>query len=73
MKKFIARAAVEMGFILFLFYANLLMGEFERGGMGRKNGILWAFGDIFTAKNFAIGVVAALIAYAVFESLRKKI
>ena len=73
MKKFIGRAAVEMGFILFLFYANLLMGEFERGGMGRKNGMRWAFGDIFTAENFAIGMAAALIAYVFFESLRKKI
>jgi hypothetical protein len=72
-KKFIWRGAVEVGFILFLFYANLLMGEFERSGMGRKKGMLWAFGDIFTAENFAIGVAAAVIAYVLFESLRKKI
>ena len=28
------RAVIEIGFILFLFYANLLMGEFERSGGG---------------------------------------
>ena len=72
MRKFILRGAIEMGFILFLFYANLLMGDFKRGGMGRKNGILWAFGDIFTAENFAIGVASALIAYVLFECLREK-
>ena len=30
-----ARGAVEIGFILFLFYANLLMGEFSRSGEQR--------------------------------------
>ena len=30
MKKHLGRAAIEVGFIVFLFYANLLMGEFER-------------------------------------------
>jgi hypothetical protein len=28
------RAVIEVAFIMFLFYANLLMGEFERSGMG---------------------------------------
>jgi hypothetical protein len=28
MKKNIWRAAIEVGFIIFLFYSNLLMGEF---------------------------------------------
>lgn len=32
MKKNMWRAVIEVGFILFLFYANLLMGEFERSG-----------------------------------------
>jgi hypothetical protein len=72
MNKFIAKLFVEVVFILFLFYANLLMGEFERTGAGPKNGLLWALGDIFTAANFLIGIIAALVAYIVFESLRKK-
>jgi hypothetical protein len=67
------RAVVEVGFIIFLFYSNLLMGEFERSGVGRKNGLLWAIGDIFTAANFAIAVVAALIGYVLVESLRNKL
>jgi hypothetical protein len=34
MKKHIWRAVIEVGFIIFLFYSNLLMGEFERSEMG---------------------------------------
>ena len=29
MKKNVWRAVIEVGFIVFLFYSNLLMGEFE--------------------------------------------
>ena len=36
MKKNIARGLIEIGFIIFLFYSNLLMGEFERSGLGQK-------------------------------------
>ena len=36
MKKNVWRALIEVGFIIFLFYSNLLMGEFERWGMGQK-------------------------------------
>jgi hypothetical protein len=70
MKKNIKRAVIEAGFIIFLFYSNLLMGEFERSGMGRERGLLWALRDIFTVSNFEIAVVAAIIGYVVFESLR---
>ena len=42
MKKNGWRAVIEVGFIIFLFYSNLLMGEFERSGMGQKRGIAWA-------------------------------
>jgi len=66
------RAVIEVSFILFLFYANLLMGEFERSGMGQKRGIAWAIRDVFTAANFEIAVVAALIGYILFEFLRKQ-
>jgi hypothetical protein len=38
MRKNGLRGLVEIGFIVFLFYCNLLMGEFERSGSGRKNG-----------------------------------
>jgi len=52
MKKNIWRAAIEVGFIIFLFYSNLLMGEFERSGMGLKRGVVWAVEDVFTLANF---------------------
>jgi hypothetical protein len=66
------RALIEIGFIVFLFYSNLLMGEFGRSGMGRTRGLLWAMSDMFTMSNFAIACVAAIIGYALFEFLRLK-
>jgi hypothetical protein len=39
--KTLCRALIEIGFIIFLFYANLLMGEFERSGMGQRRGLAW--------------------------------
>ncbi len=44
MRKSVWRAVIEVGFIVFLFYSNLLMGEFERSGMGLKRGVAWAIG-----------------------------
>ena len=72
MKKNVWRAVIEVGFIIFLFYSNLLMGEFERSGMGQKRGVAWAIGDVFTAANFEIATMAALIGYILFEFLRKR-
>lgn len=66
------RAVVEVGFIVFLFYSNLLMGEFNRSnGVGKSFGM--ALTDIFTGKNFAIAIVSGLIGYVVFEMLRKQL
>jgi hypothetical protein len=72
MKKNIWRAAIEISFIIFLFYSNLLMGEFERSGIGQKRGIVWALRDVFTAANFEIAMIAAIIGYILFEFLRKR-
>ena len=72
MMKSVWRAVIEVGFIVFLFYSNLLMGEFERSGMGQKRGVAWAIGDVFTAANFEIAMMAALIGYGLFEFLRKR-
>jgi hypothetical protein len=72
MKKHIWRAVIEVGFIIFLFYSNLLMGEFERSGMGWKRGLAWAVEDVFTSGNFAVAMVAAIIGYLLFESLRNR-
>ena len=57
---------------MFLFYANLLMGEFERSGMGQSKGLAWAIGDIFTAANFEIAIAASFIGYLLVEFLRQK-
>ena len=64
---------IEVGFILFLFYSNLLMGEFDRSGMGQKRGLIWALSDIFTGSNFKIAVVAAGIGYFLVEFLRTRL
>jgi hypothetical protein len=72
MKRNFGRALIEVGFIIFLFYSNLLMGEFERSGMGRTKGILWAIGDVFTKANFGIAIIAALCGFVLFEFLRRQ-
>ncbi len=73
MKKNIWRAVIEVAFIVFLFYSNLLMGEFERSGMGSRRGFAWALRDVFTSSNFAIALSAAFIGYMLFEFLREKL
>ena len=73
MNKNIWRGAIEVSFIIFLFYSNLLMGEFTRSGMKGGKDFLWAVEDVFSSTNFAIAVIAALIGYVVFELLRRKL
>lgn len=72
MKRNGTRALVEIGFILFLFYTNLLMGEFERSGMGQKKGLLWALSDVFTISNLCIAAIAATIGWLLIEFLRHR-
>ncbi len=67
------RSLIEIAFIVFLFYANLLMGEFTGSGAGRVKGLLWAVQDIFSGPNFTIAISAAIIGYLVFEFLRRKL
>ena len=71
MKNNVWRAVVEVGFIIFLFYSNLLMGEYERSGEASERGLAWAVMDILTLRNFAIAIVAATVGYLVVEYLRK--
>jgi hypothetical protein len=68
-----ARALIEVAFIVFLFYTNLLMGEFERSGMAQQKGLLWALSDILTVCNFAIAIVGAAIGYFLIEFLRTRL
>ena len=72
MKKNILRMFIEVGFILLLFYTNLLMGEYERSGMGQQKGLLWALSDIFTSANFKIAILGAVAGYLLVEFLRKR-
>jgi hypothetical protein len=72
MSKAIWRAIIEAGFIIFLFYSNLLMGEFGRSGKGQQMGLAWSVADLFTRENFAIAIAAALTGYVVVELLRSK-
>ena len=66
------RALVEVGFIIFLFYSNLLMGEFTRiNGQGKS--LVFAVKDMFTAANFDIAIFSGVVGYLVFEYLRKRI
>ena len=66
------RAVIEVAFIVFLFYSNLLMGEFTRANQRGKSFLL-GLKDVFTLENFVIAIVSALIGYVVFEYLRKKL
>jgi hypothetical protein len=68
----VLRAIIEIGFIIFLFYSNLLMGEFNRSA-GHGKTLTLALTDIFTLPNFLIANIAALIGYVVFEFLRRKL
>jgi hypothetical protein len=73
MKNKILRALIEVLFIDFLFYSNLLMGEYMRTGLAYERGFAWAVENIFTTVNVIIGVIAAIIGYAVVEFLRQKL
>jgi hypothetical protein len=65
------RAMVEIAFIVFLFYSNLLMGEFTvSNGQGKT--LVFAMRDIITRTNLAIALVSAVIGYGIFEFLRRR-
>ena len=64
------RAVVEVGFIIFLFYSNLLMGEFTNAN-GHGKSLAFAVQDIFTVTNFVIAIISGAIGYIVVEYLRK--
>jgi len=66
------RAVIEVAFIIFLFYSNLLMGEFTSSN-GRGKSFEFALKDVFTGTDFAIALVSALFGYAAFEFLRKRL
>ncbi len=65
------RAVIEIGFILFLFYANLLMGEYVRSADPHKTFLFGrprrGYGEEFRASALPVPVLG----YLVFERLRK--
>lgn len=65
------RAVIEIAFIIFLFYSNLLMGEFTSVNQRGKS-LAFALRDIITPANFTIAILSALLGYFAFEYLRKK-
>ncbi len=70
--KKLLRALAEIAFIIFLFYTNLLMGEFTRArSMSHALTILAGLSDIFTPTNAIIGLVGAIIGYFCIEGFRK--
>ena len=62
---------VEIAFIIFLFYSNLLMGEFTRAN-GHGKSLTFAVEDIFSLANLIIAVISGLLGYVIFEYLRKQ-
>jgi hypothetical protein len=66
------RAVIEIVFIVFLYYSNLLMGEFTKTNERGKS-IQFALSDIITSANFTIAIVSALVGWAVIEYLRQKL
>jgi len=68
----LARAGLEIAFIVFLFYSNLLMGEFEASNRAGKT-LGAALHDVCTKQNMLIGIVAAIIGFGLFEALRKRL
>ncbi len=63
---------IEAAFIIFLFYSNLLMGEFTvTNGHGKT--LAFALNDVFTGMNFLIASISAMIGFAVFEYFRGKL
>ncbi len=53
-KPTLVRAVIEVAFILFLFYANLLMGEFTRRSAPGKT-LAFALRDILTGRTWPLG------------------
>jgi hypothetical protein len=66
------KALVEICFIIFLFYSNLLMGEFTRAN-GRGKSLVFAFEDIFSVANLVIAIIGEVLGYVVFNFLRKRL
>src|SRR5665213_388228 len=63
----VLRVVVEMGFIIFLFYSNLLMGEFTQTNGAQGKTLVFAIKDIFSVTNFIIAVISALVSHMILS------
>ena len=63
---------VEVGFIIFLLYSNLLMGEFTRAN-GRGKSFVFAVEDIFSVANLLIVIIAGLLGYLILNYFRERL
>jgi hypothetical protein len=70
MRKNVWKGVIEVSFITFLLYSNLLIGEFVHSGMAQDRGLAWALIDIFT--NLVIAAITGLIGYVLIELLRNR-
>ncbi|HYX29977.1 MAG TPA: hypothetical protein VE863_15655 [Pyrinomonadaceae bacterium] len=69
--KRILRAIAEIGFIVFLFYTNLVMGEYTHARRAQSPlPLLSALWDVFTWTNASIALVAAFVGYVLIEAIR---
>jgi hypothetical protein len=66
------RAVVEVAFILFLFYANLLMGQYVRNAPPHTP-LISALHNIATLDDFVIGLSCAVVGHAIFDALRRRL
>ena len=73
LSKKILRALAEILFIVFLFYTNLLMGQFVRSRSEPHAPVfLSALADIITPTNALIGLIGAFVGYLCIEQFRKR-
>jgi hypothetical protein len=70
MRKDFWRGTIEVGFVIFLFYSNLLMGEFEHSGLGQGRDWRGALTNLLTSAKVASALIAALVGCLVVEFLR---
>lgn len=65
------RMILEVGILVFLLYAVLLMREFTQTN-GEGKSLMFAMREIFTFGTLVIAIASALICSIVLENLRKQ-
>jgi len=62
-----------MGFIIFLFYANLIMGQYTHEHLRQKITLVGAISNVFSLENFSIAVICAFIGHTFFDRIRRRL